>query len=658
MTGGGAKGLYEAGVIHALHISGMEFDVITGSSIGALNSVFFAEYLFLKRGLPDDVRSDPEKAVEAMDRLIRKFHHAWLTLPGIQIIDDSETGPLGKLKNDLLKFNLSIPQVTTLGWWGTDPHRGIVPSLDVVEAGIKLVKELVERLGGAGELLRIYKEHRQDPVREALRTYLARFDMDRSIVPDEDDQKLKDVFTAPVTPLKPEHLTGNVAETPPEGESGLVDPDRTMRDYYQAGIDVRLTRANYRTGRLEISGYLSQADFIRWLDRQAWRLQSGDPDKIPLGSFRLQMPGNANAINAGLASGRFPGVFAAYPITSIYPSTDPENEPLYDMLANWMNGQLIQVAMKEGLQEVHQEDEKVKAKLENKFESWQTSKVMESFFANHEDAYVDGGAIDNTPSNSVVDAVREWVDREGLSKRKVVLETIVVFLHKEPKVDQETAASPATFEVVGRTLEIQGAAKLASNSGTVDAINYFGGQGEDLGQALLALLEGLEAVEPGDGKPPDGLEEAVRESASQRGLRGFLDSNSEGILKRLEDWSKEIIDRKLPLHVDEIIIHPEEMPMSTLQFTERLGYRKENAIDMLTMGCYNTLWALRSHLEKSKKEDLDDFDQQVFALVKKWMGINEFPSNAKEQEELRQKWNCQRTKCVYHADYCPRGAKT
>jgi predicted acylesterase/phospholipase RssA len=42
MTGGGAKGLYEAGVIHAFHISGMEFDVITGSSIGAMNSIFYA----------------------------------------------------------------------------------------------------------------------------------------------------------------------------------------------------------------------------------------------------------------------------------------------------------------------------------------------------------------------------------------------------------------------------------------------------------------------------------------------------------------------------------------------------------------------------------------------------------------------------------------
>jgi NTE family protein len=43
LTGGGAKGFYEAGIIHALHITGMEFDVITGSSIGAFNSLFFAE---------------------------------------------------------------------------------------------------------------------------------------------------------------------------------------------------------------------------------------------------------------------------------------------------------------------------------------------------------------------------------------------------------------------------------------------------------------------------------------------------------------------------------------------------------------------------------------------------------------------------------------
>ena len=120
MTGGGAKGLYEAGVINAFHISGMEFDVITGSSIGAMNSVFFAEYLYRKHKLSNEIRSNPEKAVVEMDRMVRQFHHAWLTLPGIKIIDDGETGSLGKLKNDLREFNFSIPKLVTLGWWWTE----------------------------------------------------------------------------------------------------------------------------------------------------------------------------------------------------------------------------------------------------------------------------------------------------------------------------------------------------------------------------------------------------------------------------------------------------------------------------------------------------------------------------------------------------------
>jgi hypothetical protein len=367
------------------------------------------------------------------------------------------------------------------------------------------------------------------------------------------------------------------------------------------------------------------------------------------------MPGNANAINAGLASGRFPGVFSPYPIASIYPSTDPENAPLEDMLVNWMDGQLIREAMKEAYLEVHQGDKEVEARWERNFESWRISDPMASFFANHEDSYVDGGAIDNTPSNSVVDAVREWVDREGISKRDIILDNFVIFLHKEPKVDQEEVESPTTIEVVGRTLEIQGVAKQASDSVNVNTINYFGKQGEDLGQALLALLEGLESGS--DGKPTEGLEEAVQEAARQRGLRGFLGSTPNGILERLEKWGMGKIGRNLPLQVNQITIHPEKMPMSTLQFTERLGYRKQNAIEMLTMGCYNTLWTLRSYLDEGSK-DFDDHDRVVLELVIKWTGIEEMPEGAKEQEDLRQNWHCQRTACVYHAQHCPHGAKT
>jgi hypothetical protein len=652
MTGGGAKGLYEAGVIHAFHISGMEFDVITGSSIGAMNSVFFAEYLFHKKSLPSEVRADPEKAVEAMDRIVRQFHHAWLLLPSIRIIDDSDSGPLGMLVNDLVKFNLNLPQITHLGWWWSDPKKGKIPSPEVISAGAKLFKELIERLGGLGELLRIYKDHRQEMFREALRTYLARFGMDRSLVPGQDDRKLKDAFTAPVTPLTIDHLIGDVADTPAEGESGLIDPQRTMRDYYQAGIDVRLTRANYRTGRLEISGYLSPTDFIRWLERQAWRLQSTDPDQIPLGSFRLQMPGNANAVNSGLASGRFPGVFAPYPISDLYPDADPENSPLHDMLTSWMDGNVIQDALREAYLEVHAGEEGVEEKWKASFESWRDSEVMASFFANEKDTYVDGGAIDNTPSNSVVDATREWVDKEDISKRDVILDNFIIFLHKEPKVEQVEVEDPLTYEVVQRTLEIQGVAKQASDSVSVNSINYFGKQGDELGQALMALLEALESSS--DGKQLEDLEQAVQDAARQRDLRGFLGSTPEGIMERLEKWGQEKISRRLPLQVNQITIHPEEMPMSTLQFTERLGYRKKNAIEMLTQGCYNTLWTLLSYLDEGGKQ-FDDKDRIVLGLVRKWTGVEELPKNPQDRNDLQNSWHCQRTACVYHASHCPRG---
>jgi hypothetical protein len=652
MTGGGAKGLYEAGVIHAFHITGMEFDIITGSSIGAMNSVFFAEYLYRKNELPPAVRADPDKAVEAMDRMVRQFHHAWLLLPSIRIIDDSDSGPLGMLVNDLVKFNLSLPQLTRMGWWWSDPSKGVIPSPEVIAAVGKLIKELIERLGGLGELLRIYKDHRQDLFREALRTYLARFGMDQSLVPGKDDRKLKDAFTAPVTPLTIDHLIGDVEDSPPDGERGLIDPERSMRDYFQSGIDVRLTRANYRTGRLEISGYLSQNDFIRWLERQAWRLQSGDPDQIPLVSFRLQMLGNANAVNSGLASGRFPGVFAPYPITDLYPETDAENSPLHDMLANWMGGDLIQDVLKQAYMAVHAGDEHVEERWKANFESWRDSEVMASFFANEQDTYVDGGAIDNTPSNSVVDATREWVDREGISKRDVILDNFVIFLHKEPKVEQVEVEDPITYEVVQRTLDIQGVAKQASDSVSVNSINYFGKQGEDLGQALMALLEAIESG--GGGEYPEGLEEAVREAARQRGLRGFLGSDPEGILERLEEWGQDKIGHRLPLQVNQITIHPEEMPLSTLQFTERLGYRKGNAIEMLTMGCYNTLWTLLTYLDEGGKH-FDDKDKLVLDLVRKWTGIEELPEDPQARNDLQNSWHCQRTACIYHAMHCPRG---
>jgi hypothetical protein len=160
MTGGGAKGLYEAGVIHAFHITGIEFDVITGSSIGA------------------------------MDPLIKAYHHAWL-LPDKRLIDDTPKGPLGRLKDDLLYFNLNLPDITEFGWWWTDPQRGVIHEPKIGWAVTKLLCGLVKRLVGLGVLLRIFKDHRKSPIQEVIRTYLARFGMARAIIPPGEDNKIR-----------------------------------------------------------------------------------------------------------------------------------------------------------------------------------------------------------------------------------------------------------------------------------------------------------------------------------------------------------------------------------------------------------------------------------------------------------------------------------
>ena len=659
MTGGGAKGLYEAGVIHAFHITGMEFDVITGSSIGAFSAIFFAEYLLRKRELAPEVRDDPERAVEAMDDMVKTYHHAWLQLPDKKVIDDSEQGPLGRLKDDLLRFNISLPDVTHIFWWWTDPDRKAVPSPGVWPALVKLGKELTERLGGAGELLHILKHYREAPFQKAVRTYLARFDMESSLVPPKDDGKLTSVFTEPVAPLRIEHLQGKgLKEVEDGGEKlALVRPGRTLRDYAQAGIDVRLTRANYRTGRLEISAYLSTKDFVRYMQKQAFRLEKADPEKMPLGSFRLQLPGNPNAINAALASGRFPGVLAPYPVEDIYPSDDPENALLHKILANWLDDPEVESQMSEAYQAVRADEAEKEGKWEKTYDRWRESQGMREFFPKIKDVYVDGGAIDNTPSNSAIDATREWADRANMSKRDLVLDLYVVFLHPEPKVDPVEIQDPALHQVVQRTLEIQGAAKQSSDAVVVDTINTFGKRGEKLGDTLLVLLESYqETLHPVDEKQRRAILDRLLEKARERELRGYLGRSGEGILERMEGWAENIIRDRLPLQVEAVKIYPEEKPLSTLQFTERLGYRKDNGINMLTMGCHNTLWALRNHLEGQKK-DLDDHDQQVLILTKKWMGIEIWPEDFTEQEDLHQTWRCQRTACVFHAHHCPHGAR-
>jgi hypothetical protein len=270
---------------------------------------------------------------------------------------------------------------------------------------------------------------------------------------------------------------------------------------------------------------------------------------------------------------------------------------------------------------------------------------------------VDGGAIDNTPSNSIIDATREWADRDGISRHDLFLDLYTIFLHPEPKVDPVKVEDPAFHQVILRTREIQGAAKQSSAAVVVDTINTFGRRGERLGDSLLAVLQSYqETLASMDAAQREEILDGLRERVRQRGIRGYQGDDGQGILERMVDWAGNIVDNLLPIQVRAVKIHPEEMPLDTLQFTERLGYRHQNALAMLTMGCYNTLWALRNHLE-GQGGDLDERDRQSLALARKWMGGEEWPPEPSGPEDPRHAWRCQRTACVFHAEHCPHGAK-
>jgi hypothetical protein len=540
-----------------------------------------------------------------------------------------------------------------------DPEKGKLPPVRAWPAISRIFGQLLQRLGGgnrlegARQLLRIWKDHRNEMLHETLRTYLQNFGLEFSIIPAArdgqtgEDGKIESMFTRMVEPLQARHLSGSIAdpaETPDTGDR-LLDPTRNLKDFLERGIDVRLTRANYRTGRLEVSAYLSKEDFLRYMEKQAWRLEVSDPEKMPLGSFRLQLPGNPSAVKAALASGRFPGVFAPFAFREIYPQDLPENRLLYKLLErpDWLTEPEVQNELKDAYFATHgaQASEENWQKL---LARWQTSASIREFFPYPSDTYVDGGAIDNTPSNSIVDATREWLEAERKSKRDAILELYVIFLDTEPRISQEDAKDPLLYDVVQRTLAIQSAAVKASDAVVVNTINNYGERADHLARSLLAVLGGLENVKDGIDPGQFGeLETAVRNQAADQEILGYRGSSSEGVLKRMKNWAEDMLSTKLPLHVE------------------------ENAIEMITMGCYNTLWTMRNHLENLGPDDRDQRDEASLLLSRKWMGVETWPQQRgrgidaiKAQERLdalRDDWGCTRKECLFHARHCAHGAR-
>ena len=168
----------------------------------------------------------------------------------------------------------------------------------------------------------------------------------------------------------------------------------------------------------------------------------------------------------------------------------------------------------------------------------------------------------------------------------------------------------------------------------VDTINVFGQRAEDLGESLLILLGS-------DADVLDGMYEAektvlferIRRRANEQGIRGYRGRSGEGILERMRSWGQEMLAEKLPCRSTRSRSTPNVwrwIPCSSPGASATSG----DALDMLTMGCYNTLWALRTYLEDQAKV-VDEADRRSLALAKKWMGFEDWPENPAQVEKLR-----------------------
>ena len=150
-----------------------------------------------------------------------------------------------------------------------------------------------------------------------------------------------------------------------------------------------------------------------------------------------------------------------------------------------------------------------------------------------------------------------------------------------------------------------------------------------------------------------------------------LMKGADGILPDIKKLCERWLDRGLPLDLNIIKIHPDEMPLHTVAFTERLGYDREKGLEMITMGCYNTLWDLRVYLEEKATYKRDDSDQCTLKLTQTWVniGAQDWPNKRKKKDgskkdiaeyymelrTLRDNWVCERTQCIFHQKHCAHG---
>ncbi len=413
LSGGGAKGVFEAGCLQAFKLCEVTFDVVTGSSIGALNAAVVGEY-WRRRRTGD---GDPE-------RFFDEVLSIWEDLESAKIVD---VEPLEPLVEDLQRVDISLGDVLRL-WWGLTSES----TMEKVRgwlAAVGAFREVDDVLDiSARQAISLWRDWQSPDRREAVtaqlreyvRGFLRRHGIERGLF---DSDAIRRAFTRRVDGVP------------------LVAPDRTLGDFYRIGVDVRFTRANVRTGRLEISGYFPLEEIRAAIAEHPDRALS-------------KIVGDPNAIEAALASGAFPAAFPPVELSRIYPPGNPTNDALRAILGGENQ------AASYGL-------------------STEERAVLSTAYPRLDDIYLDGGAIDNSPMGPAIAAIKDAARRATTKRaaKAIYSEThdvFVIFLGPKPQIvewDAERMSDLMLHDLALRALDLMQNATLVEDARNAERVS-------------------------------------------------------------------------------------------------------------------------------------------------------------------------------------------
>lgn len=563
LSGGGAKGVYEAGVLNALRLCQVHFDILVGSSVGSFNAATYAKVQRLQKG------GNVDSANRFLSRILEFWLHAGAPHP---IIDFDSPRPDGKaglsgLIQELFGFPISLGLLAKLWWEYTDDRKlDLGESLDLARdalgatTGRALLGVLPSDL--FGEFVRVAWSLRDGEAQRKLEAFLqetlTQFGLEKSLFGNDN---LRRLFADPE-----------------------VDLDKaTLKEYYDLGTDARFSRTNIRTGRAEVSAYVP-------LERELTRARVMPPEG---GANLKSIVGNPKLSEAALASGSFPVAFPPVSIEDIYPYKQPPPDP------NDANNALK--ALFELFEEVdphrrHPSPGAVSLPEPTTLEvalarSPLIQRGLALEWARHwldlypvpGDTYTDGGATDVTPLGAAIDAIHDAAldtltagasDRfEALCQARHHL--IFVLLSEEPRID-EWESGPVTemysYQVGLRAQRLQSLSKEISD-------NRNAGRIRRLLATVAALQEKLGCRQ--GGPPASACPDQTLCPA------GYCVKTEEGRIRLTE--------------IEVIPLYPEEMPTWVLGFNQRLGYSEATHRRMIAMGCRNGL----SLLYRLTQDDLE-----------------------------------------------------